>query len=277
MEAPWVGDFQTLTSVEVAKIDKQMASDFQSILVEAAGRGTLGSSRLLIGLQAAAARTIPVKARLGFSVLLRTLEAYGVSVTDENKKDLAAFLADWMEHQKEVTESKMLETGPFKQNFIGNWDGPLLGELKNVVEDEKIRCVSELNLISARNARVGARPDGAQVFNFNAPVNMVQAGPGSYGIANQHIDGAAKAELTAALDKLLSALGEAKGDADVPEADVRELVAETKTEVAKENPNISRLRGLLSGLGEAISYAPKLRSAYDTLKWAGGMIGVNLP
>lgn len=59
--------------------------------------------------------------------------------------------------------------------------------------------------------------------------------------------------------------------------EVKELIAEGKAEIAKPKPNRTRLRSIISGIGTAISYAPKIKAAYDALKWAGSFIHVNLP
>jgi hypothetical protein len=83
--------------------------------------------------------------------------------------------------------------------------------------------------------------------------------------------------LSKAFVQILEELPEVEDSAQFNRDDVGAIVHEAKEEVEKERPNGARLRALVAGIGSAIAYAPKLRAAYDTLKWAAGMIGVSLP
>lgn len=279
MDGPYVDDFRTLTAVETRKIDKQMTREFQSVVAEAARRGVLYSSMSIEMVHRAATQTLPVRAQMAFSILMRSLEAYGIPVTAANKNAVEALLSAWIDDQRAKVEATMMQTVPFKQNLQGNWDGPLLGELKEISNAECQRLSGEISLISARNERIAqknAESGGASIV-FNGPVGLVQTGAGSYGVALQHIDGATKASLNEALDKLLRELDEKNGEFEFDVDEVRTVAVEAKAEVAKDAPSALRLRGLISAIGGAISYAPKLKSAYDTLKWAGNLIGINMP
>jgi hypothetical protein len=121
-------------------------------------------------------------------------------------------------------------------------------------------------------------PSGTQATNvFNAPVGLVQTGAGSIGFSTQHLDSGAKDALEKAMDALLRALDEKSVNGEAPLNEVRELVIETKAEVAKPKPNMTRVKSLVAGIGGAISFVPKLKVAYDTVKWAAAMINITLP
>jgi hypothetical protein len=109
-----------------------------------------------------------------------------------------------------------------------------------------------------------------------AGAEPVQAG--SFGISHQHIEQGASDAIQKALADLRQALDENSDSElpfDVPE--LRELIQDGETEVRKENPNGTRLRATMSAIGSAIEYAPKLRTAYEAVKWACTFIGVTLP
>jgi hypothetical protein len=54
-------------------------------------------------------------------------------------------------------------------------------------------------------------------------------------------------------------------------------VIDAHSETKKSEPNMTRLRSIVRGIGTAIEYAPKTKGAYEALKWAGLLIGVVLP
>jgi hypothetical protein len=55
--------------------------------------------------------------------------------------------------------------------------------------------------------------------------------------------------------------------------EVKELVIDAHAETKKSNPNMTRLRSIVSGIGTAIEFAPKTKEAYEALKWAAALIG----
>ena len=102
--------------------------------------------------------------------------------------------------------------------------------------------------------------------------------PGASDSRSQHLDSGAKDALEKAMDALMKALDETHSASSGPPLnEVRELVIETKAEVAKPKPNMTKVKSLVTGIGGAISFTPKLKDAYDTVKWAGAMIGIPLP
>lgn len=278
MEGPYINDFEALAAVEISKIDKQMAKEYLRLVSEAAGRGILDSSAAMQMVHRATVHTLPVRAQTAFNILMRSMEAHGVPIVSANKDEVAGFLAAWIDDQRAKAEAKMLGTVPFKRKSVENWANPLLDDLKEIAVAESQRLAGELNLIAARNSRiVKDNADGGSSIVFNGPVGLVQTGAGSFGVAQQNIDGATKASLIEALDKLLEEIDQANGEFEFDPSEVRAVALEAKAEVAKEKPSALRLRGLISGIGGAISYVPKLKTAYETLKWAAKFIGVDLP
>jgi hypothetical protein len=61
----------------------------------------------------------------------------------------------------------------------------------------------------------------------------------------------------------------------VNKAELAELIDESRAEISKDRPNVTRLRGLLSGIGSVTHYVAGLRPAYENLRdaatWIGGL------
>jgi hypothetical protein len=66
-------------------------------------------------------------------------------------------------------------------------------------------------------------------------------------------------------------------EAPIAQDEVIELAKEVQRELAKPTLNGTRIHSLISGISQTISYVPKLKAAYDTIKWAAAMINVTLP
>lgn len=106
---------------------------------------------------------------------------------------------------------------------------------------------------------------------------MLQTGPGSSGIAHQHITADAQAALLDAFSNLLTVLDVAPRDLPFNTEEIQQMAADGKAELASPKPNATKLKAYVHGIGNAIAYAPHLKDAYDTLKWAGSLFGVVLP
>jgi hypothetical protein len=48
-------------------------------------------------------------------------------------------------------------------------------------------------------------------------------------------------------------------------------------ELRAPQPNASKLRAFVAGIGSTISFVPHLKETYETLKWAVTFIRINLP
>ncbi|MFW8609202.1 hypothetical protein [Rhizobium beringeri] len=266
-----LNDFHELLAVETAKIDRAIAEAHDASISFLAGRGNLNSAGGMIKVTRDAADTIPMHCQTAFTLLLRTLSAYGVKVDQSNKDAVTAILRAWIEDRLLHLKRVVSVTAPMHAKLAQSES--FLKEIDEAGGLEIRRIAGEISLIAASRGR--ENPD-QQSYNmvFNGQVGVVQTGPGSFGIANQHIDQGASEALTAALSKIHAL---ATQDDSPQRNDVLELVADAQSELGKEKPNPFKLRSLVSGLGDALSLMPKLKEGYEVLKWAGTLVGVSLP
>ncbi len=272
-------DFDILVSVEVEKLDRQLQLDVQSTVNQLVRTGNLHGTAGLRAVFTDAGRSIPTRVQTALNILLRSMTAHGVALTEDNKEETISTLRQWTNSQIAQLQEVLASASPYGDTAIAKFGGePLIANLTTLGDLEIKRAIGECNLIAASNARGSLSTSPAsQTYVFNAPVGLVQSGPGSYGTANQNIDASSRADIERALLRVEEALKNASNDADFDRREIAEMVSEAQTEVAKDTPNASKVKALITGVAGAISFTPRFKEAYDTLKWAAALIGVTLP
>lgn len=124
----------------------------------------------------------------------------------------------------------------------------------------------------------GQRQAGAvTTINITGSVGSIQTGAGSVANVTQSISAADKEALGLALSEAKALLQEID-DATAPEKqDVLQVVSDAETELTKETPNKTKLRGLLMGAAVTIQTIPAMQPAYQAIKAAMLQIGFHLP
>ncbi|EHK58165.1 hypothetical protein [Allomesorhizobium alhagi] len=275
-----IGDFEGLLAVERTKLNDQVKREIGKTTAQFSARGSLQSSMAIKGVVDVASRTIPIFAQATLNLIIRSTTAHGIAINSTNRDEIRTLVAGHVSNEVARLRAIVSEAPPLKSKSMAPTGETLLAELGRIEKLEMQRITGELALIAASNDKriADGVSNNSPTLVFNAPVGVVQTGPGSYGIANQVIDSAAREALENAFTALLEVLA-AEESEDVPfdRLEVEELAIEGKSELSKEKPNRTRLKTIVSGIGGAISYAPKFKDAYDTLKWAGALVGISLP
>lgn len=273
-----ISTFDRLLGVEVSQINAQVSAGIMSRISEAAGRGMARSGAACQMVMGEAARAIPVHAQLALSLLFRCIGAHGIRMDEVIRNECQTILSERLNNELTQLRNLVAGSAPFHSGILGANTEKVLCELTRKTTNELTRISGELDLAVAamRNAGPGVSGGATQV-TVHGPVGVLQTGAGSYGVAHQHIDQGARHALETALTKLIEALATRSDDASYHTSEVREMASEAQAELSKPRPNASKLRALVGGVGTAISLAPKLRDAYESLKWAANFIGVTLP
>lgn len=276
MNSDFWEDFQALLSVERVKLNDVIERDINRAVNDANSRGVLRSSMSMKSVTDAATKAMPVYAQTALNLMLRAASAHGETISSDNLSDIIERIKKELIFELEILRAAVTASVPFRDSGISGGDR-LMEQMNRAAHLELDRVIGELRLIVAQNKRAGANAPAGSTIIVNAPVGVLQTGPGSFGMANQHIDAGAVEALDKALTILLGQLERTDGDGRVNVAEIAEMVVESKTELQKTTPNASKLKSLITGIGSTISYLPKLKDAYDTLKWAANGIGVPLP
>lgn len=270
-----ISTFQKLFGVESARMDHSLKVEFNRLSNEFTRRGVLASGAACHVLIDESERSLNTRAQVIFALLNRAATSHAIEYTVAAQADILQIFTSTLIEQEVHLEKLTEDTPPFRA--VRRHEPAILKhiafQLKKACDQEIIRISGELELMVAAQAkREKSKTDGGPSFNISGPVGVIQTGAGSFGVANQHIDQSAADALIKAIDVIDRALR------DAPERqDAAEIIVDVRAELGKPKPNSAKLGGLLTGLGAAISYTPKLREAYDTLKWAATFFHINLP
>jgi hypothetical protein len=141
------------------------------------------------------------------------------------------------------------------------------------------KVYSEIDLLMARleqAASVAQNGGDTHVNIYGGQVGIVQTGASSTASMTVRLDSTSKQEIAKALDTVETALGKA-AHAPFNRAEISEMIRESKSELEKPGPNVSRLRSLMAGVATSIQTVASLRPAYDAIKGALALVGVTLP
>lgn len=273
-----IDTYRRLFHVEEQKLDARMQVQLGEGVATLSRNGMLNSSVALNLMVGTAAATLPVRAQTAFNLLLRCAGSFGIFIDGDAKKQAISLLEVDLRVAANHLRALVQATPPFSGSASGHI-GDISSVLRRIDEDLAIeleRLDGELTLLVAAAAqqKVTAQPAGPI---FHGPVGLVQTGPGSYGVAHVNIDSGSRDELSTALSKLALALNAENSAMPFDLSDVREMITTGQSELAKPKPNGTMLRSIVTGIGGAISFAPKLKDAYDSLKWAAKLAGIDLP
>jgi hypothetical protein len=278
LPAPLMKTFQSLLSVETQKLDEQTRAGVTSQVSMCAGRGALQSSAACQLVVAEASKSIPIRAQTALNLVVRCLAAHSLPVDAATRDDAVALLNDYLDHQQQALRATAQASAPFRSTAAGP---EFLSPIDRATQLERDRLAGELDLmvaaVATRSESRGSAQPGATTIAIHGPVGVVQTGPGSYGTAHQHIDAGAREALEKAIGQILDRLADAPTSTPFDIGEIRQMAEETRAELQSSKPNASKLRALVAGTGSAIAYAPHLKEAYDTLKWAAAFLGINLP
>ncbi len=268
--------FETLLSVETTKLNDVTSKELSKKAAWLAGRGILQSSAALTAQSEIAIGTISIFAQTAFNIITRTMTAHAIAIAGSNCADVESVVRSAITTEINTLVKMLLDQPSFR--WAATEGDEVLKKVKASGELEVTRISAEISLIAVANDKRASTVDTKHAhLVFNGPVGIVQTGPGSIGTAVQHIDGATREHLEKALGEVLDAIQANGSEFPFDKSEVEELVIEGQNELRKDKPNHTKLKGIVSGIGGAIAYAPKLKAAYDTVKWAAAFIGVNLP
>jgi hypothetical protein len=243
---------------------------------EAAQRGTLASGSALLTVCQEAAASIPIRGAIALSLLARALAAHRVQITASIGAAARELLVTMLERESEKLRGAAKSSPPFRSVLPANAQEQALTEIAEKTKWEMDRLEGEIALWVAGSKKKNESAEHMQM-TFHGPVGLVQTGGGNFSSVKMHMDAGAKEAIEKALTELSTLLERSESSDPFDVIEVKQMVEETQTELAKPTSNATKIKALISGIGSAISYAPRVKVAYDTLKWAAALIGVTLP
>lgn len=211
-----------------------------------------------------------IRGMLAWQIFSRVLSGEPIPIDQEFSRTLKERI-----HQLLVVSCGDLEKEyDFVVTKIGIGTPRPISELRNEVL-EKLASEIDISLLGAK--RTQAETGVNTIVNIYQPYGIVQTGAGSTASFVQQIDPQKLGELQRALD-LVQQLVDSRNDlATTEQAQIIEIVSETRAEMVKPSPNVLKIRGALSTLATSVQTLGSASGAYQALKGAAAFFGVHLP
>lgn len=257
----------------------RLLADIRAAEHRLASKGMHGSGSAASQLTTITIDSLQARAEAAWRILHRCVSTAGIGHSGYLASELKAEIATALPGDFAGITDGLLAY--FRKSDVGNVKDQQLKKLVHDARATVLRKVgSEIDLFVHALSRQADRPNrealGA-VFNIYSPVASIQTGHSSTATVSQVITSETKVSILQALDAISHALNEHPGAFEGDLGDVDELVVESKRELDKPAPNVTKIRGFLSAIGGAIQTTASLQPAYAALKSAAAFIGVSLP
>jgi hypothetical protein len=265
-------------SLEIGEQNARLQGEIARIRSEMNARGMLNSGNTLHKVAQACSDAARDRGQMAWQTLYRFVTTVGVDYYDGLAEDLKTVVSEFL--PPALGDLK----GYPRQEAQRLSNQNAATQLEQMVEDAraavlaKIKNEIDLFVVSIKN-RQAMTPEklDTQVFNIYSPVGSIQTGANAVAYVTQNIDTATKEMLNEALSAIEEALARIDTLPTHPKTEVVEIVREAKAEIAKSEPNTTKLRSLLGTTATAIQTVASMKPAYELLKTGLAYLGVTLP
>lgn len=269
--------------LEFEERDGQLGRDIGAVVSRFAARGVGLSGMAILGVAEVFERELKIRQGLAYGTLQRVCAEFGVQTDADLAPSMKAFLDDVIGTQADRLRAQMLETQPVKSTKAAGIAGAsfnvdVLTPFERVRANVLSNAHTEVDLFEARlsTATRQAHIAGNQVLVTGAN-NIVLTGNFSSSPVTITMNAGAMAEIERALTVVDEALATLAEPVNFNVDDVRGMIADSKAELTKPTPNLTKIGAILTGTATTIQTAGSLSAAYAVLKGALAMVGITLP
>jgi len=262
--------------LEIAEQDESIPAEIEAIKADFAARGMIGSGNFIVAVQDACVRATNERAKLVWQTLHRGVTTIGVPYDDDVENQLKAVVDHYFpEHMNGL---KYLVVEVANQCGLPDIVSKIPDKVENARRSALDKIYSEIRLfVMTLKKTPGGESYSPQIHFHNSTIGAVQTGHQSVANVNLQNNAEGRDALIRALDVIAQELAKMGAIPGQNKAEILELVEDGKTELAKENPNLTKLTSFLPTIGSAIGVVANLKPAYDGLKAAAVLIGITLP
>lgn len=259
--------------------EKQLSDlefELSSISANAAQNGMLRSSTHILEIQNAYANATTERGNFAWEILHRCITTIGISYDDQLEQQLKAAIEKHLpEHMDGLKYRVQQAADQFGMSDIVSRIPDKVEEARQHVR-RTIYSEIELFILKLKTKPVEL-PYLPQINIHNSNIGALQTGTGSVANISQTINTKAIEEISNALIYMGSELKTVESLPQNDKSEIIELIVDGIDELKKEKPNLSKIKSYVSTIGGAVSFAANLRPAYESLKAAAAMIGLQLP
>ena len=264
-------------TIEIEEQNTQIQKDLKSMTSDHSARGMLGSGSTIVRSYEICCNAVKARAQLVWQIYYRFITTSGVSFSEKLQPELSALVAS---HFPEG----LGDIVGFYNQTARHGRSPGVAE-RGMGEIAAARIVA----LSTIDTEIGlfvhslkAKPANAveaqsTIVNIYSPVGSVQTGSNSVAHVSQTIDTETKKLLISAITNLIAEVKKPECAIPAQKDEVIQLAIESEQEIKKDQPNFTKLKGALAAISGTIQTTASLKPAYEALKVASGLIGINLP
>lgn len=171
----------------------------------------------------------------------------------------------------------------FSHTFYHSGGNSTAGDLRKMVGamlvpfERDFGKYARTKLVSEEKMATSDVPGAATHINIhNSTIGAVQTGAHSSAAVSMQVNHAYFDALATSLDALSKAMASVASLPNHDKSEILELIGDSRSELSKEKPNLSKLRSLLPMIGSAVGFVNELGSAYDVVKSAATAVGIPL-
>jgi hypothetical protein len=210
-----------------------------------------------------------VRVSLIWHAFARAFDAKKIVISEKVASEVKQRLADLLEQcsadlpaQYKKAVELMQAAGSFKS----------LQELRTAALE---RIATEIDYAVLKHS--ASADHTASVFNIYQSYGIVQTGAGASASLAINLGGEERREIETALKAIEQALDQASSLSSVERSQSLELVSDIQRELQRKEPNRFRIRGAMEGLATTIQTISATPQAYQLLKGAAALLGLQLP
>jgi len=265
--------------IEIGEQNNKLSREIDRIKSEMAARGMFHSSVMITRVSDLCIETVKNRAQLIWQTLFRFITTTGISYSEELSEELKSLVANNLPEKLgdlrgHINNTAKLARSPNLEVKLDHGLDRARNQALAKVGTEIDLFVHSLRKKAAANNKNESSP---MVFNIYSPVGSIQTGDNSIANITQNIDTEVREQIRKALEEISLTLNQSELEITFPREELIEVVQETKDELQKEKPNITRLRSLLTTVGTSIQVVSSLKPAYETLKQTLTYFGISLP
>ncbi|MBI3897512.1 MAG: hypothetical protein HY308_04345 [Gammaproteobacteria bacterium] len=265
--------------LEISEANTKLRLEIERVKAEMSAQGRLRSGNTVMRITDLCVDAVNYRAHLAWLIYFRFISTAGVLYSSNLGGELKELVAYHVPEKLAVLREHVKQAAQLGGSSEGGLAAQLEASLDAARDTTLAKVGTEIDLFvhSLKKREEKSAESRSTIFNIYSPVGAIQTGSGSISSVIQSIDMGTKDRLHEALRKIQVDLGNELIFGEMPKAEIIELVHESREELCKEKPNLTKLRGGLSAIGASIQTIASMRPAYDALREALALIGVSLP
>jgi hypothetical protein len=243
-----------------------LTSQIRTIKAEMSERGALLSGMTIARVTDAVRAEARIRAELAWQTVAQVISSRALSIDPSLVDEVKDFVEAQLRAGSPDLEIQLTSAG----DLLGRPSASAEPFVASAVE----RIHSEIDLALAAS-RDRQQQSGSTTINIYQPFGIIQTGDHAQASFSVSIDD--RHAISDALNVVRRALAEAPDLADTIRQESLQVVDETTTELAKPAPNGLKLRAGMSAVATTIQTLGSAGAAYQVLKGAAALVGLQLP